>query len=882
MGARLLLISLLLGRAASATPPVPILPPGRPAPERLAAADPGFTLNEEVLVLNGFTLKQYQEMPSDEQSRVFDWLRILETERRLAAARRNSGAAAVPASPAAEPGSGDTLARLRSAADPAALFDGAKTTDAGTALVPALTLSSAGVPKRFTLTAPDGLALEGGMLGVDGKSPLVASSPYLGLGKGSSGSGSALDYDLKWRVSAVNLGARLFTDDAPEIDARIDKGIESLRTLSPATGVTGEHADAISRSLSFAKEYETAWLFYGSALARAGRAYHLLPGLDAGWSAMGVMRVAGVFPNATTDQTAGLRLRPGGGQNVGVFGGVTEALGLFKETVVADSLDAGKLKTSLHPELAPHAELAAWGKVPYLSGAQYTVSAGRQWNPWTTLTSVSAAVDAPVGGMKAGAFGRWSGESGSAMEFSRDRTSAGLSITPTPGLDLSAAYTRDSASLGTARIDSSGVMFGLTLSETGGPAKGASVTMESLFGGREQLVSPEEQSRFAAQLGGVLDLLLVLKGAAAGPAGLDGGWDAAKAYWNGFDPDTRAAVAAALAAYAPGAPSIDQLLAIKGSDVKTLDRLVDLLSDTKVLERILVRVVRSALLKKLDTIDVPVFGKTRLSAPMVFAAANAYSLGVTPLPAVTAKDQLTLDALIIDRLGKQAGCSGAPDAVTACVLGKLPPDAAKALKSVYGDDLAALLQNAVDWPSGVLRREVDRLALQVMLAAEALDELSVDKGEKIADMNVRGLMDSFSRLDRRGRATAPAVLKGAAESLKAELAARDAAMRAKLADYGARRLSWLQAQPAWPSNVRIAVRSEDWPVLLAVYGDAALFDLILRCKTRLAAAHPSDAARLLIEVDRNPLGAASLRRGPVAVLGLPPVKRGLADLSLDF
>lgn len=873
------LLTVLLAASAAAQPSLVLVPSGFPETSRLSAADRGFTLNEEVLTRYGFTLKKYQDMPPRERDRVFDWVRVLETER-LAALRSR----AVPPgpSPTADPANSEALARLRRVPDAASLFDGTKSDGFTVPVVPSLTLRGPDDVRKLTLTMPDGTRLEGGKLGLGGTSPLVFPSPYVGLAKDGSGTGSAFDYDYKLRAYALGLNARLFADDAPELDARIDKGVDALGSADPRLGLR-PGADALRDSLAFRTTPETTWMSYVSALGRFGRAYSLFPRVDLGWSVMGDMRVAGVFPNATLDQTAGVRVDAGGGTKVGVFGGVTEALGMFKDTVIADSLEARKKKTSIHPEAAPHAELAAWGKVPYVSGAQYTLSAGRQWNPWTTLTSASAGIEAPVGSAKVGAFGRWSSEDGTVMEFGREKTSVGLTVKPSPGVGLSAEYFRDHASLGDARIDSSGAFLSLTLSEANGPARGQSVTMESLFGGREQLVSPQDQAAFAGELDRGIALLLALKGAKLGPGGASGGWDAVRKYWGELDPGAQAALASAWASALPKAPALTTLMSVPGAGVSSLDQAVSLLADSRVLERLLVRYVRMRLLDKLDAVEVPLLGKMKLTAPVVLAAANAYALGLKPLPSVTAADQRTLDALLINELGKKASCPpGDANAVTDCVISKLPPDAAKALKSAYGDDLAATLRSAVDWPSGVLRREVNRLALQVMLAAEALDELSADGGEKIADANVRAVMTSFGRLDARRRGEARQVFKAAAASLKEELADQDARLRGDLTEYGARRLAWLQAQPAWPSNVKVAVRSEDWPTLLAVYGDGPLFGLILRAKAALAQSHPSEPARLLIEIDRNPLGAASVTKGELNVIGLPPVKRSLDDLTLGF
>jgi hypothetical protein len=923
-GARLLAAALLAACAASASarpPEKPLdlrlrLPPGPPPADRLAAVeaqDRGFTLNAGVLERYGFTLDGYNALSSSEQQRVFDWVRLLERERLLAEARAAAGAGgAAPGAPSVLKGQAAAsqqaaLERLRgSMAFPGRVFDGAGA-GAGTGaaaagggtsgFTPELELFGGplmqpdGAPgpggvRRFTLSGPDGFRLEYGTLGLDGRSPLVAQSPYLSLSReGGSGRGT-VDYEYKWRLNAVDLGARLYTDDAHALDGRIDAGIDSLKSLDPQWGVTQGDIDRMRQELSFSSAFERQWLAAGSAMGRVGRAWSLLPGVDAGCSAMGLVRVTGLFPNATADQTCGARFGLGAGQHLGLFAGVTEGLGLFDKTVVSDSLAADDLKTHIHPELAPHGEAVLWGKLPYLSNAEYTLSGGRQYNPWTTVTSVAASVSGPVGSVKAGAFGAYSSESGPDMEFDRSKAAAGLSVTPSPGVDLWAQYQQDSARFGEARMDARGVMLGLTLSETQGRGKGAKVTLETLFGGREEMLSSRDREQFVELLQQDLRALQALKDAGLAFAGGPGGaWKGVQDGYASLPEDLKRILGEAWTLAAPGAPSLADIVRVKPADFNTLNTLLDLLSDTEVMERMLVRALRHQILTKLQSVDIPVLGRgVRLSAPMVLAAANAYSLSLSPLPPITEKDARgALDPYLLGKLSGAAGCAAGPQprATTDCILKGLPDDVRAGIEDQYGGNIDQLLKAAVAWPSDVLRRELDRMALQIILAAETLNDLSVDQGERIADLNVRGMLKSFEFLDERGRRAQSKVLHAASEALKSDLAADDASLRAQLSEYGSARLDWLQKQAAWPSNVRVVVRPDDWAPLLAVYGDAKLFDLILRAKGSLARSHPSSPARLLISLDAaNPLNAVTLVRGDPAELRLPPRAVDLSAIEL--
>lgn len=807
-----------------------------------AFADDGFTLNAEVLQRYGYTLDAYNALDLPARERLEDWIRAQEEARKRLPP---------PPAPPVRPKVLDREEKKTPA------LDSLKAMASESPIVPHLELQG-GEVRRLSLGA-----FEVGQVGLGGRSPLVAPSPYFGVESHGEGSGARLDYSWRARANVVGLGARLYGDDQPALDRRIDSGLDSLKTLDPAWGIDPGEVDGWKKSLSFSTSYETSWLFLGSAMGRIGRAYHLLPRVDVGWSAMGVGRVAGIFPNAALDQTAGARVNVADGQNVGVFGGVTETPRLFGAGAIRDSLsgDKFKLKTDPGVDAAPHASVAAWGRLPYLSNARYEVSAGQQWNPWTTVRTVSAGASVD----SVGAFARHEDESGPDMEFSRKKSSAGVSVSPSRGVDVTGSVFAEAARYGSASMESKGVWLGLTVRETEGPAAGASVTMNSLFGGRPSFVSEERQSYFVRSLQTLLDVTKALKNAGLGEVGgAGGGWAKLHDMWGGLDPGVRKLLEDAWAQYNPGAPSLENIMAIKPGDLDTANRFVDLIADTRVVERLVVRYLRSRLLEDLEKVEIPVLGKNvRLSAPVVIAAAHAYGLSVGTLPPITERDaRESLDAFLLRKLAGKLDC-GQQDA-TDCVLGKLPEDARKRLEKDLGDSAPELLKAAVAWPSDVIRREMNRLVLQVILAAETLNELSVDKGERIADHNVRALMSSFAYLDQRSRAETNGLLQRAASHVREELSVQDAALKRELAEYGAARLAWLQSQPAWPKGVKVAVRDADWAPLLSYYGDAKLFDLILKAKAE-------HGGNILITCGQNAFGTTIIKGDPTEIrLGPSP------------
>lgn len=780
------------------------------------ADDGGFTLNAEVLQRYGYTLDGYNAMDLSARERLEDWIRAQEQARKRLPP---------PPAPPVRPKVLDRQEKKTPA------LDRLKAMASEAPLVPHLELQGGEVRKL-------GLgAFEAGQLGLGGRSPLVAPSPYFSVESGGEGSGARLDYSWRARANVVGLGARLYENDEPELDRKIDLGLESLKTLDPAWGVKPDEVDGWKRSLSFSTSFETTWMFLGSAMGRVGRAYHLLPRVDVGWSAMGEARVAGIFPNAALDQTAGARVKVDERTNVGVFGGVTETPRLFGGGTIKDSLagDKFKLKTDPGVDAAPHASVAAWGRMPYLSSARYEVSAGQQWNPWTTVRAVSAAASVDA----VGVFVRHEAETGEEHEFSRKKSSAGVSVSPSQGLDVTGSVFSDSARYGSARIDSQGVWLGLTVKETQGPAKGASVTMTSLFGGQQSFLSLDRQSEFVRMLESYLDLVRALKDAAPSP---DAAWMRLHDAWDSLGDGWKKLLSDAWAERNPGGPTLEQILSIKPADFKTINAFIDLIADTRTVERLVVRYLRSSILDDLQKVEIPVLGKNvRMTAPMVLAAAHAYGLSVATLPPITERDaRESLDAFLTRKLQAKLP-EGALD--------KIDPELAKA---------------AIGWPSDVIRREMNRLVLQVILAAETLNELSVDKGERLADHNVRALMGSFEHLDRRSRARTTDTLTRAATSVREELAAQDKRIREELADYGAARLAWLQSQPAWPKGVRIAVRDADWAPLLSYYGDAKLFDLILKAKAE-------HGGNILITYGQNAFGTTIVKGDPTEIrLGPSP------------
>lgn len=817
----------------------------------LAFAEPsrGFTLNAEVLGRYGYTLDQYNAMDRSAQNRLLDWLMAMEAQREADLLRRQQQQVKPELKLDAEEIEG--LARL----SPGAIFDktlpggGANTPISGAGWSNSLRLSNGRLSRFTARNEPHDFELTMGDLGQSGSS-MIGHSPYLSLKKGSSGSGSRFDYGYKLQTGVVDMSARLYGPDSSPYDARIDQA---------AAVLGGEDEAWAKKNLSYSTSWQNQQIFVGSALGHVGRAYNLFGPVDLAWSAMGLARVSGGFPNVTLDQSAGLRWRAAPDHNVGLFGGLTEAVSLFSKSVVADSIADGSVPADPALDLAPHGHLAAWGKMPYFSSMRYTVEAGRQWNPWTTVQSAAASVSDG----KFGIHGAYSSETGDSAEFNRTRAQLGVSYKPAGGMDLWATAGRDDAALGNASISNKQILFGVTIRETvkEGPS---SATLETAFTTGDQPGLPGADSNlFARQLQEELERILALKDlleALSGSPGVSGRWGELQGRWRALDPETRRQ----LDELGHGWPG--RVMAESPEDIDKALKLLELLGDVEVLDRIAVRAVRSQVMKGLEDLEVPLFGnKFQMKAPMIIAAAHAYSLGLRPLPGVTAADaKNSIEPFLTKELAAGLGCEGGDaQAVTDCLLGKLKPEDAEKLRALYGDGLNDTVQAAVGWSADVIRRELNSLILRIYMAADRLNELTVDGGARIGDLNARAMMSSFARLDQRKKRTLGAVYKLGRRRAETDTKAADAALTERLTGYGQARLAWLRRQPAWPAGAQVAVKPEHWAPLLAIYGDDRLFDVILKAK--------SLGPRVLIELnDDRMLGGQMVIKGDPTVIKLSP------------
>ncbi len=821
--------------------------PGGPAPyERLPSPRRGFTLNAEVVARYQFSWEELQGMDRGERQRVAEWIEIMEWEREELEALRER---ALPRVRRDRPETLRHLSQLRPdfsggsrppiAAEPSPVVPGVRV-EGGKFRELGVKNQDAGWQARF------------GLLGAGGRSPLLGESPYVSLEKWGRARGW-FDRSYALQAGYLNLDARLYPNDAPALDRRIDS----------AGRFGGETFGASS-------DFSGRGLFIGSAMGQVAKTWNLIGPLDVGAGAMALARMTGPFPNLALDQTGGASVKLNDDNRIAVFGGVTQAVGLVTRSFWSEAIEGGGPKIAPRVDWGPHVKAAAWGKIPYLASASYVAEAGQRWNPWTTVRSVSGSLAVPAGRGELRLQGGYEKESGAALEFSRERAFAGVGARVSENVELSATYGRDHARYGNAAVENNSILLKLSISEQ---SPGGSVSLESLFGGQDRLiVSNNRAAELARRLSAELSRLLALKNMLVGPSASAEVWQTVQDVWSGLDPASREQLAELYRRGVPSGPSLDEIISTPAARFAEIERLAELLADAEVLERLAALALRAQILDAVADTKLPILGRQfQLDAPLVIAAAHAYGLALTPLPPMTSKDgREVLEPWLNGRLAERLGCSGnTAQAVTDCLLAKLPAEEAEVLRRTYGKDITNVLQTGVSWAADVARREMNALLLQVFLASERLNELTVDRGRRIGDMNTLALMASFAARDRKDRDDLAPILRRASARIQGELAAADEALRRQLSDYGRARLSALQAGGG--ASVHIAVRPGHWPALLAAYGDERLFSIIAECRAALAArSTPARPARLLIELNEDPfLNGLRVSTGGVNVVSLP-------------
>ncbi|MDO8756952.1 MAG: hypothetical protein Q7J64_02975, partial [Elusimicrobiota bacterium] len=472
--------------------------------------------------------------------------------------------------------------------------------------------------------------------GVLAPGSLVSRSPFATLDGEVSNSGKYYDYLLQGRLGVVDLNARLVPP-------------------SPGDPLILDDGSALS----------SRHISVGSVLMQAGRAIPLFGPFDLGVGVLGMARVVDSFPNATTDESAALRMRFDGGHSVAVFGGATQSLSLLGADWARRQI-TGEEKDDLAIKTSPHTGLTVWG--PLAERGSYSVTARRQTNETTTERSLSGEAAWPWRSGTASVFGRAEHREGAEIEYERRKNSVGVGYQTRSGLGVSLESVRDSASFGGAESDRRYVMLGFSWTWD----KGTLSVKAPVSAQINDLSSPPGTEQLAREINATLatlDVLLTRVQQLLGDRTNAELWLPFQTQYDSLPPEARAAIEAEVDVAGIQAAVNQGLDRARSSDARRrLEELRAALSDPKRLDRILTGSMRGYAARELSQVGVTgLGGRVQLDPQSMLAIFNAYSLSANPLPAIRARD-------IKDGVA----------ALTADLLAQIPPDSRARMEALLG------------------------------------------------------------------------------------------------------------------------------------------------------------------------------------------------------
>lgn len=335
--------------------------------------------------------------------------------------------------------------------------------------------------RSVTVTNPrTKLSLEVGQLGIDGRTNLIAPSPYINLTKGwESKADSWVDYRVRAQVAYVDMKARFFNDGP---DPRVGRMVD----LAGSLGAPESELARVRSALTYDDGYRAQGLVISSLLAQMGRAYHLGGPVDIAWSVTSLTKLMHLAPNQAVDESIGFRIRlPGDELFLGVFGGAMQNISPIGNRVYQELLQTGTVKPGLNIENAPHWTTALWGRVPGMDDAKFSVSVGQRYNKDTTTTQGEAALMTSFRRVPVAVRAQYSRERGDAIEFDREKRRLQIDAQLNDRTQAYLAYERDRIKYGNAELDSNAVIAGVTISLDGKRGRGGDsrLTVDHLFGG---------------------------------------------------------------------------------------------------------------------------------------------------------------------------------------------------------------------------------------------------------------------------------------------------------------------------------------------------------------------------------------------------------------
>jgi hypothetical protein len=219
--------------------------------------------------------------------------------------------------------------------------------------------------------------------------------------------------------------------------------------------------------------------------------------------------------------------------------------------------------------------------------------------------------------------------------------------------------------------------------------------------------------------------------------------------------------------------------------------------------------------------------------------------------------------------------SGTPEELRRFVSERLAGVLGDALRRELSDDAARAVAEMASWAGEILRREMNLATIHMMLAAEELDRLTVDRGRKASDFGVEMIGRSFARLDQRRRQEASRQVHRAKADAFERFAEDEARLASRLVEHGRRRLEALTLDPSWPQGLSVSVSDEALASILGSYGDAGFFALLERLAERRRASGRTEPASVAFEYEPRPgFGGTAIWRlkGGGSRVVLPPAR----------
>lgn len=204
------------------------------------------------------------------------------------------------------------------------------------------------------------------------------------------------------------------------------------------------------------------------------------------------------------------------------------------------------------------------------------------------------------------------------------------------------------------------------------------------------------------------------------------------------------------------------------------------------------------------------------------------------------------------QLGADLGLSSLDTAGVIAVIRALPEQAAKDLRANLAPEAAKALDQALALAAQSVRREINRAVLQLMLASEEFDRLTVDRGMKPGDLGARMISESFKRLDERNRRDLRTQRGASIDRLRTQIVSEAHEAAVISADSVGRTMDALHAAPGWPAGLTVELDAATRTELVKTYGEDALASAV----ARLALSLPTGAkADIVIAYDAYELGS---------------------------